>query len=154
MLFQKMISEGLSHNSYLVGSGNAAAVIDPRRDASVYCEITRENNMQIRYVFETHKNEDYVIGSRELAELVGAEIFHGRKLDFGFGKPTEEGDLFRLGSLELEILETPGHTEESISIVLRETGVSPDPLMVFTGDALLAGDAGRTDFYGSERREE
>ena len=154
MLFRKLVSEGLSHNSYLVGSGSAAAVIDPRWDASVYCEIARENNMQIRYVFETHKNEDYVTGSRELADLVGAEIFHGRRLNFGFGKPVLEGDRFRLGSVELTVLETPGHTEESISVVLRETGVSPDPLMVFTGDALLAGDAGRTDFYGSDRREE
>jgi hydroxyacylglutathione hydrolase len=154
MLFSKVVSEGLSHNSYLVGSGSAAAVIDPRRDASIYCEIAEQNNMRIRYVFETHKNEDYVIGSLELADLAGAEVYHGRRLDFGFGKPAEEGDRFRLGSLELEVLETPGHTEESISIVLRETGVSPDPLMVFTGDTLLAGDAGRTDFYGSDRREE
>ena len=154
MLFSKVVSEGLSHNSYLVGSGSAAAVIDPRRDASIYCEIAEQNNMRIRYVFETHKNEDYVIGSLELADLAGAEVYHGRRLDFGFGKQAEEGDRFRLGSLELEVLETPGHTEESISIVLRETGVSPDPLMVFTGDTLLAGDAGRTDFYGSDRREE
>ncbi|HVP24777.1 MAG TPA: rhodanese-like domain-containing protein [Methanomicrobiales archaeon] len=147
MIFEKLVSRGLAHNSYLVGAGDEAAVIDPRRDIDAYLEIARRNDLRITRVFETHRNEDYVIGSMELARVTGCEIHHGARLDFRYGKPVHEGDSFRVGSLELRILETPGHTEESISIVLSDIGVSGMPLMVFTGDALFAGEVGRTDFY-------
>ncbi|HMA05171.1 MAG TPA: MBL fold metallo-hydrolase [Methanomicrobiales archaeon] len=147
MIFEKVVSVGLAHNSYLVGSGGEAAVIDPRRDIDVYLDIAREEDLRITHVFETHRNEDYVIGSLELARATGCEIHHGGRLDFGYGSPVREGDSFRVGTLELRILETPGHTEESISLVLLDTEVSGTPLMVFTGDALFAGEVGRTDFY-------
>jgi hydroxyacylglutathione hydrolase len=153
MIFEKRVSTGLAHNSYLVGAGDEAAVIDPRRDIDAYLEIAERNSLRIIRVFETHRNEDYVIGSLELARVTGCEIHHGAKLDFRYGKPVREGDSFRVGSLELRILETPGHTEESISIVLSDIEVSGTPLMVFTGDALFAGEVGRTDFY-PDRREE
>jgi hydroxyacylglutathione hydrolase len=147
MIFEKIVSEGLAHNSYLVGSGSEAAVIDPRRDIDVYLELARTHDLRITYAFETHRNEDYVIGSLELARATGCGIHHGAKLDFRYGNPVREGDSFRVGTLDIRVLETPGHTEESISLVLLDTGVSGSPLMVFTGDALFAGDVGRTDFY-------
>jgi hydroxyacylglutathione hydrolase len=147
MIFEKVVSEGLAHNSYLVGSGGEAAVIDPRRDIDAYLEMARKNGLRLTHAFETHRNEDYVIGSLELARVTGCEIHHGAKLDFRYGKPVREGDSFRIGSLDLRVLETPGHTEESISIVLSDLEVSSTPLMVFTGDALFAGEVGRTDFY-------
>jgi hydroxyacylglutathione hydrolase len=153
MIFEKLVSEGLAHNSYLVGSGGEAAVIDPRRDIDIYLELARRYDIRITHVFETHRNEDYVIGSLELARVTGCEIHHGAKLDFRYGHPVREGDSIRVGSLDLRVLETPGHTEESISIVLLDTGVSGSPLMVFTGDALFAGEVGRTDFYPSRREE-
>ncbi|MDD1669192.1 MAG: MBL fold metallo-hydrolase [Methanomicrobiales archaeon] len=149
MIFEKLVSEGIAHNSYLVGSGDEAAVIDPRRDIEAYLEMARENDLRITHAFETHRNEDYVIGSLELARATGCGIHHGAKLDFRYGDPVREGDSFRVGTLDLRVLETPGHTEESISIVLLDTEVSGTPLMVFTGDALFAGDVGRTDFYPS-----
>jgi hydroxyacylglutathione hydrolase len=147
MIFEKLVSEGLAHNSYLVGSGGEAAIIDPRRDIDLYLELARNNGLRITRVFETHRNEDYVIGSLELARVTGCEIHHGAGLDFRYGRPVREGDSFRVGSLDLRILETPGHTEESISIVLSDMEVSGTPLKVFTGDALFAGEVGRTDFY-------
>jgi hydroxyacylglutathione hydrolase len=147
MIFEKLVSEGLAQNSYLVGSGGEAAIIDPRRDIDAYLELARRYDIRITHAFETHRNEDYVIGSLELARATGCEIHHGAKLDFRYGSPVREGDSFRVGTLDLRILETPGHTEESISIVLLDTAVSGTPLMVFTGDALFAGDVGRTDFY-------
>jgi hydroxyacylglutathione hydrolase len=147
MIFEKLVAEGLAHNSYFVGSGDEAAVIDPRRDTDAYLEMARRHGLRITHVFETHRNEDYVTGSLELARVTGCEIHHGAKLDFLFGKPVREGESFRIGSLDLRILETPGHTEESISIVLSDTEISGTPLMVFTGDALFAGEVGRTDFY-------
>ncbi|MDD1665336.1 MAG: MBL fold metallo-hydrolase [Methanomicrobiales archaeon] len=153
MIFEKFVSAGLAQNSYLAGSRDEAVVIDPRRDIEVYLETARWNDLRITHVFETHRNEDYLIGSLELARVTGCEIHHGAKLDFAFGKPVHEGDRFRVGTLDLGILETPGHTEESISMVLSDTEVSSTPLMVFTGDALFAGEVGRTDFY-PDRKEE
>ena len=70
MLFERIVSEGISHISYLIGSGGQAAVIDPRRDCECYLEIARRNDLVITHIFETHRNEDYVIGSQELAAYV------------------------------------------------------------------------------------
>jgi hydroxyacylglutathione hydrolase len=153
MLFERIVSPGLAHNSYLLGSQDSAAVIDPRRDAWQYAKVVRDNDMRITHIFETHRNEDYVIGSLELAEITGADIYHGSALDFGYGIPVEEGDSFSIGSLRLDVLETPGHTDESVSIVVTNAAVSSEPYMVFTGDVLFAGDVGRTDLYGSDERE-
>ena len=154
MFFQQIVSEGIAHNSYLVGSNGQAAVIDPRRDCGIYLEIARQNDLAISHIFETHRNEDYVIGSVELAAHSGAEIHHGAAMAFSYGKPVREGDRFPIGSLELRILETSGHTEESISLVLTDKEVSARPYMVFTGDTLFSGDIARTDFYGEERKAE
>jgi hydroxyacylglutathione hydrolase len=154
MLFEMVVSEGIAHNSYIIGSGGSAAVIDPRRDCEVYRKIAAGAEMSITHIIETHRNEDYVIGSQELSARCGAGIFHGANLSFSYGNKVKEGDAFRLGSLELGVLETPGHTEESISIVVRDLDVSPDPYMIFSGDTLFSGDIARTDFYGADRRAE
>lgn len=154
MLFEKVRAEGISHNSYMVGSQGTAAVIDPRRDGEIYLEIANKAGAVITHIFETHRNEDYCIGSLDLAAQCGAGIYHGSQLPFAYGNPVHEGDRFTLGSLDIRILETPGHTEESISLVLRDHDVSDDPLMVFCGDTLFAGDIARTDFFGMERRDE
>lgn len=147
MFLETVKSEGLSHFSYVVGDGGYAAVIDPRRDCRVYLDIAYRNGAQIQYIFETHRNEDYVIGSQELARMTGAEIYHGKDLPFAYGRTAEEGDIFEFGQGRLKVLETPGHTYESISLVLYDTGSGDTPIGVFTGDALFIGDVGRTDFF-------
>ncbi|NYT17579.1 MAG: MBL fold metallo-hydrolase [Methanomicrobiales archaeon] len=152
MILRKISSEGISHNSYFISAGGRAAVIDPRRDVDVYLDLAQEAGVQITHIFETHRNEDYVIGSVELAARTGADILHGHQMDFAYGTTVKEGDLFRLGPVELKVLETPGHTLESISIVVTDRDVSDDPYAVFTGDALFAGEVGRTDFFGPEMR--
>ena len=154
MLFSKIVSEGIAHNSYIIGSGGKAAVIDPRRDCDCYLEIARENDSTITHIFETHRNEDYVIGSMDLARRCGAEIYHGARMAFGYGNSIQEGDRFAIGSLDLSVLETPGHTEESCSFVLRDKEVSPEPYVVFCGDTLFSGDIARTDFFGKRRNAE
>ena len=154
MLFERIVSEGISHNSYLIGSGSRAAVIDPRRDGDIYLRIASRHGLVITHIFETHRNEDYVIGSLELRERCGAEIYHGAQLAFAYGKPVKEGDRFMLGSLELLVLETPGHTEESISLVLYDKEISDHPYMIFCGDTLFSGEVARTDFFGQERKAE
>ncbi|MEM2123719.1 MAG: MBL fold metallo-hydrolase [Methanolinea sp.] len=153
MFLQKVRSEGLSHNSYFVSDGGQAAVIDPRRDCEVYLDIAAATGSRIIHIFETHRNEDYATGSLELSARTGASIYHGAALDFSFGRPVREGDTFHVGRLELEVLETPGHTPESISLVLRDLSVSRDPIFLFSGDALFSGDVGRTDLLGPEKAE-
>ena len=153
-MFRQVVTEGISHYSYLIAAGGKAAVIDPRRDCDIYLEIAHREGVSIRHIFETHRNEDYVTGSLELQAKTCAAIWHGSRTDFSFGKPVKEGDRFSLGSLEITVIETPGHTEESISLIVRDLSVSPDPFMVFCGDTLFAGDIARTDFYGQERKAE
>lgn len=82
MFLTKVKSEGVAHISFILGDGDRAAVIDPRRDVHVYLEIAAKMGTRITHIFETHRNEDYVIGSRDLAEHSGAEIHHGSALDF------------------------------------------------------------------------
>jgi hydroxyacylglutathione hydrolase len=144
MIFETIKSAGLAHKSYFIGSKDEAAVIDPRRDVDVYLKIAGKNNLNIKYILETHRNEDYTIGSIELKEIVGADIYHGSRLDFDYGKPVNDEDGFQLGNMELGILETPGHTPESISITLKE---SNDAYLIFTGDTIFAGETGRIDLY-------
>jgi hydroxyacylglutathione hydrolase len=106
--------------------------------------------MNIKYIFETHRNEDYVIGSPELKNLTGAEIYHGEGIDFKYGSYLKEVQEFNFGSMKLTTLYTPGHTDESVSYTLTDLDTGKDPIMVFTGDALFIGDSGRTDLYGPE----
>lgn len=150
MIFERIKSEGLAHLSYFVGSGNEAIVIDPRRDCQIYLDIARREGMKIKYIFETHRNEDYVIGSLELKELTDAEIYHGKGVDFKYGIFVSDGQEFNFGSMKLTALHTPGHTDESMSYALTYPESGKAPLMVFTGDALFVGDVGRTDLYGPE----
>ena len=147
MFLSQIKAEGLAHLSYIIGSKNCAAVIDPRRDRDIYLEIAREKSVNITHIFETHRNEDYVIGSTPLSEKTGANIYHGSNLDFKYGNPVKEGDEFEIGNLKLKILETPGHTFESISIAIYDTEFGQSAVGVFTGDALFIGDVGRTDFF-------
>lgn len=147
-------SEGIAHHSYFIGANGRAIVIDPRRDVEVYLDLSESQELDITHIFETHRNEDYVIGSVELARATGAGIYHGKNLDFAYGNPVEDGDKFQFGNIELEVLETPGHTLESISLVLRDLSVSGDAQMAFTGDVIFAGETGRIDFYGFDRRPE
>ena len=153
MFVQKIKSEGISHLSYILGDGAEAVVIDPRRDCAVYTEIAAREGAAITHIFETHRNEDYVIGSRDLARRTGATIHHGSALDFEFGQPASEGDLFHVGGISIEVLETPGHTDESLSFVIRDREFGDTPVGVFTGDALFIGDVGRTDFFPERARE-
>jgi hydroxyacylglutathione hydrolase len=151
MFLEKIKSQGISHLSYIVGDKGSAAVIDPRRDCDIYLETARKHGTRITHIFETHRNEDYVIGSTELAALTGAGIYHGEELPFAYGSVTNEGDTYQLGNIILKTLKTPGHTFESISLILYDNGFGTDPVAVFTGDALFIGDVGRTDFFPDQK---
>jgi hydroxyacylglutathione hydrolase len=153
MFLEKFRSEGLSHLSYIIGHGGRAAVVDPRRDCEIYFDIASRNGTAITHIFETHRNEDYVIGSQELKFKTGAKIYHGKALDFDYGTPVSEGDSFEFGDLTLEVIETPGHTYESISISVCDRSFGKKPIAVFSGDTLFSGDVGRTDFFPDKAEE-
>src|SRR5208337_2611739 len=149
MIFKRIKSEGLAHISYFIGSEDEAVVIDPRRDCQIYFDLAQKEEMKIKYIFETHRNEDYVIGSLELKNLTDTEIFHGRGVNFKYGNYLDDGQEFSFGTMELTSLHTPGHTNESTSYTLVDLDTGQNPIMVFTGDTLFIGDVGRTDLYGS-----
>lgn len=150
MIFEKIKSKGLAHLSYFIASENEACVIDPRRDIGKYIELAYKADATFKYIFETHRNEDYVIGSIELAQEGNAEIFHGPGLEWQYGNTLQEGQEFRVGNLKIKWLHTPGHTDESVSYVLYDLSSGDEPIMVFTGDTLFVGDTGRIDMYGED----
>ena len=150
MIFERIKSEGIAHNSYLIGSGSDAAVIDPRRDCQIYIDLAQQHGLKIKDIFETHRNEDYVIGSLELSNSTGAEIHHGPGLNWKYGDTLREGQEFQVGSLRLTAIHTPGHTDESMSYAIADLSSCKATVMVFTGDTLFVDDVGRTDLYGQE----
>ena len=150
-IVRRIKSKGLAQLSYFIGSGDEALVIDPRRDVGAYIDIARRNCMSIKYVLETHRNEDFAIGSLELKEMEGCTVLHGKALPFKYGEGIAEGEFLGLGSLRIEALETPGHTPESMTYVLYERG-SRVPLMAFAGDSIFAGTTGRTDLRGKKEQ--
>jgi len=151
VILEKVKSEGLAHISYFVGSENEAIVIDPRRDCQAYLDLAQREEMKIQNIFETHRNEDYVIGSVELAHFAGAKIYHGPGLDFRYGQTLKDGQKFLFGKMKLTAIHTPGHTDESMSYALTDLDTGKEPIMVFAGDALFVGDVGRIDFYGPKQ---
>ncbi|MFX1301439.1 MAG: rhodanese-like domain-containing protein [Promethearchaeota archaeon] len=149
MKFELINSPGIAHNSYFFADKGEAFVVDPRRDANIYFELAEEACANIIYIFETHRNEDYTIGSLELQNLTGAEIAHSRQTPFKYGEHSvKDGDTFSISRFRVEALHTPGHTNDSICYTVTDTASSKRPFMVFTGDTLFVGDIGRTDLPG------
>jgi hydroxyacylglutathione hydrolase len=151
MEFKQFYLGCLAQASYLLGSEGEAAVVDPRRDVDEYLEEARARGLQIRYVIETHLHADFVSGHRELAERTGAEVVFGAKAGAAFPhRAVKDGDELMIGTLVLRFLETPGHTPESISVLVTDTAASAEPRMVLTGDTLFIGDVGRPDLVGAK----
>jgi hydroxyacylglutathione hydrolase len=150
MFFRQFYLGCLAHASYLIGSGGEAAVVDPQRDVDLYLDEARARGLTIRWVLETHLHADFVSGHRELADRAAATIVFGRRAGAAFPhRAVADGEEIRIGDVSLRILETPGHTPESISILVTDRAVSMVPRMVLTGDTLFIGDVGRPDLAGS-----
>lgn len=149
MMLKTIRSKGLAHNSYFLLDGEEAIVIDPRRDCVVYVELARRECVKIMYVLETHRNEDYVVGSLELQNMTDAEIAHSKETAFKYGEHSlGDGETINAGSLQVKALYTPGHTNDSMCYIVYDSVNGNEPMMVFTGDTLFAGDVGRTDLHG------
>jgi rhodanese-related sulfurtransferase/glyoxylase-like metal-dependent hydrolase (beta-lactamase superfamily II) len=142
----------LSHASYLVGDETTgrAVVVDPRRDVEVYLDDAAAHGLSIERVIETHVHADFLSGHLELAARTGAVISYGDAAEVGFPiEPLRNGERLSLGEVTLEILATPGHTPESISVVVYEHPGDEVPYGVLTGDTLFVGDVGRPDLLAS-----
>ena len=155
MLLEKIKTPGLAHLSYFLSSAGEAAVIDPRRDIDVYLDLARANGAVIKHVFETHRNEDLISGAPLIKQATGAEVWHGPNPEraIRYAQEAREGRVFEIGGASVKVMETPGHTDDSLSYVLYDKSFDEGPVGVFTGDALFIGDVGRTDFYPDRKRD-
>ncbi|MEZ5383364.1 MAG: rhodanese-like domain-containing protein [Microthrixaceae bacterium] len=152
MIFTQYYLDCLSHASYLVGDQDAgvAAVVDPRRDIAEYLADAEAAGVEIRYVIETHIHADFLSGHLEMADATGAEIIYGEAAETEFPiRKVADGERISLGDVTLEFRATPGHTPESISVVVYEHAADEAPYGVLTGDTLFIGDVGRPDLLSS-----
>jgi len=146
MYFEQFYLGCLAHASYMLASEGEAVVVDPQRDVEMYLKAAEEHGATIRHVFETHLHADFVSGHQELAARTGAKIYIGAEAGATFPHvPVRDGFELKVGKLSLRVLETPGHTPESICLVITDHEKSALPWTVLTGDTLFLGDVGRPD---------
>ena len=153
MFTQQFFVEGLGCASYLVGceAEGIAAVIDPDRDVQKYLDSARNRGLKITHIIETHLHADHVSGNTDLASRTGADIFlhENSGAEFPHTK-IKQDDVIKLGNINLHILHTPGHTPESITLLVSDTTRAQEPWLALTGDTLFVGDIGRPDLVGVE----
>jgi len=144
MYIQQLYTNCLSEAAYYIESEGVAAVIDPLRDTEAYIKLAAERNSTIRYIFETHFHADFVSGHLDLAKQTGATIVYGPDAETKFTiHNAKDGEIFRIGKIEIEVMHTPGHTLESTCYLLKDE--NGKPYAIFTGDTLFVGDVGRPD---------
>ena len=149
MILKQFYLNCLAHASYLIGDEqtHTAAVVDPQRDVDQYLAFAKEHGLRIEHVFLTHLHADFIAGHLELRDRAGAKIYLGAaaKAEYAF-VPLSDGDIVEFGRVRLKALETPGHTPESISLVVYDLDHgATEPKAVLTGDTLFVGDVGRPD---------
>jgi glyoxylase-like metal-dependent hydrolase (beta-lactamase superfamily II)/rhodanese-related sulfurtransferase len=146
MYFEQFYLGCLAHASYLLASEGEAVVVDPQRDVELYLKAAAEHGVAIRHIFETHLHADFISGHRELAERTGATIYIGAQAGAKFPHmAVSDGYELKFGKASIRVLETPGHTAESICLVVTDEEKSSQPCAVLTGDTLFIGDVGRPD---------
>jgi glyoxylase-like metal-dependent hydrolase (beta-lactamase superfamily II)/rhodanese-related sulfurtransferase len=146
MYFEQFYLGCLAHASYLLASEGEAVVVDPQRDVELYLKAAAEHGVTIRHIFESHLHADFVSGHQELAARTGAKIYMGAQAGATFPHvPVSDGYALKFGKASIHVLETPGHTAESICLVVTDEEKSALPWAVLTGDTLFIGDVGRPD---------
>lgn len=154
MKVQQLYTACLSEAAYFIADNGEAAVVDPLRDVEVYLKMAEEEGVKIKYIFETHFHADFVSGHLELSQKTGAPIIYGPQTEAGFPvQLAKDGEVFKIGNVEIQALHTPGHTVESTCYLLNDA--DGKPYCIFTGDTLFVGDVGRPDlFSGNLSKEE
>ena len=148
MYLQRFFVEGLAHASYLFGADGEAAVVDPKRDIEDYLAAAEQEGLRIVAIFNSHPHADFASGFRELADRTGAKVYVSHLAPAHYERvAAKDGEKVKIGSLEVELLETPGHSPDSLSFLVRENG---QPVAVFTGDLLFVNDVGRPDLRDAD----
>ncbi len=152
MFLERIKTSGIAHNAYLLGTGGIGILFDPRRDIEDYARLARQRKCSIAYVFETHRQEDFVMGGASLRKLLGARLVGGkhdlfRHADIRLG----DGEQIEIGDLVIRALSTPGHTPESMSYAVYRKQTPEQCWAVFSGDSLFIGETGRTDLADEAR---
>lgn len=144
MFIKQLYTGCLSEAAYYIESNGEAAIVDPLRDIDEYLQLAKERKAKIKYIFETHFHADFVSGHIDLSKATDAPIVYGPGTQTKFPvHVAKDGEIFTIGDLSIEVLQTPGHTLESTCYLLKdETGKDH---CVFTGDTLFVGDVGRPD---------
>jgi len=146
MYFEQFYLGCLAHASYMLASEGEAVVVDPQRDVEIYLKAAEANQVAIRHIFETHLHADFISGHRELASRTGARIYIGAQAEATFPHlALHDGFELQIGKMRITALETPGHTPESMCLVIADEEKSPAAWAVLTGDTLFLGDVGRPD---------
>jgi hydroxyacylglutathione hydrolase len=154
MIFQQLVNDEAGCLSYLVGCerGGVAVIIDPGRDrVSEYVALARRKGLTITHLVETHLHADHVSGNQVLAAQTGATIHIHAAAEARYRHlPLDDGNELRVGSVNFRVLHTPGHTPDSIALLVTDQSRGPEPWFVLTGDTLFVGDVGRPDFGGEQ----
>ncbi|SKA76367.1 MBL fold metallo-hydrolase [Desulfobaculum bizertense] len=153
MYFKQIVVPGMGCFSYVIGcpAAGAMAVVDPKRDIQDYLDISRREGMKITHIIETHVHADHVSGNQELKSRTGATIYMEKDSPVSFPfEPLKEGDRLEIGAARMDILETPGHTPNSLSVLVSDLMRSEEPWLILTGDVLFVGDIGRPDLVGPD----
>jgi hydroxyacylglutathione hydrolase len=153
MYFNQISVVGLGCQSYCIGcpAAKTMMVVDPKRDIQDYLEIAFQEGMNITHIINTHLHADHISGDQELSAATGADIYINDSVEINYPhKKIDHGDTLTLGAAKIEVLHTPGHTPNSICLVVTDTSRSSEPQMILTGDLLFVGDVGRPDLPGAE----
>src|SRR5579872_2156990 len=155
MYFEQCYLGCLAHASYILISQGEAVIVDPQRDVEMYCQAAAAQGAKIRHIFETHLHADFVSGHNELATRTGAQIYIGARANAKFPHvAVQDGFDLRVGAMRIQVLETPGHTPESICLLVTDEEKSSNPWAILTGDTLFLGDVGRPDLSKTHTPEE
>src|SRR6056297_442108 len=153
MYFKQITVPGLGCNSYIIGCPGArqAVVVNPKRDVQDYMDISRNEGMKITHIIETHIHADHVSGQQELKSRTGADIcvLDSSPVEYEHIR-LKEGQRIEFGAVRMEVMATPGHTPQSLSLLVSDLMRSEDPWMILTGDLLFVGAIGRPDLAGAE----
>lgn len=152
MIFEQFYLESLGHASYLIGDQRTgrALVLDPRRDVEVYLERARMHGLRIAYAIDSHGHNDYLSGLSELRLRQDVEVLGFAGADLGYDhRAVTDGEVIEMGDVAFEVIHTPGHTPEHVSLVVYDRLAGDEPALLLSGGALLVGDVGRPDLLGS-----
>ncbi len=153
MIFKQFYLESLGHASYLVGSEDTgeALVLDVRRDVETYFSAAREQGLRIRYACDTHQHNDYLSGICELPARADVQLLAGARAQLGYPvRAMGDRELLDMGEVRFELMHTPGHTPEHVSLLVTDRSRGEEPALLMSGGALLVGDLARPDLLGGD----